>query len=1162
MTMKRTVTKLISILLVTMMCFSMLPVEVFAWGKMTHTYTANMIVDDLFNTGAGSSSVKYEGKDYNFAIPEEFLEAIEAYPDAFRAGALGPDMYPDILTGQMYIHPEDENIDSGEWITYLVDSANKLAKNTEGRKETLAFVLGCIFHYCGDLFGHDFVNTFAGGTFPSVASFEMLDLKGERLNKVLSHMAVEKYMDSLIYRNGYDPEKYGTIDAPEQFIANVMIFNGTPAAGLAPLYQKYPSLGLDEIDTGDIFIVSDLLDDILDVLFADGSNNVPPHYSAMRGLRRYVTGVADDYRDNMEVVCAAITRYCDEWAADIDRGIQAFAQASDNIARRMITNEKNPDIEKKKQEELDSDKNKIILNMEKQFEEAAKSHGYTQEQLDKIKEASTLGIDDDSFFDEILRELIRKGVVTQEMVTSNGGSLTIIKEELGYWWDEYGVYMLGISDIMIDGIPEIPLIGDIIDLLLLGPLWDLIKLKIKEWAAEEIVSACTGLVTLATGLEGKEAADAINEFVSKINDRLENPELQLNHEDNPFQPSEDNFADLQEFMQYLRGSTIPTQMYDTEFEALYNTLVMFKLVLMGPDNYSKFIRENAGVKQTAYQTNTAHIGASALTVRIRTAKMYLAGTNDNIYVIVYRKGKNGSKTQLACKLLDKSGYDDFEAGHQDDYLVELPLFVPLDEIEIALRKTPAFDFIPSMTDDWRCENIQIIPMFSGYEQTAPIDLGGIHLKGICGSVGMAFQEALKVKDSENLKSQTVTNLQVDIKVSSEDWSGTDSDIYVVAYNGDKQWAKVCLDKKLDNDLEWGENERYNIPITKYAGGRQGIPLDKLRIEIEHTGSDGSNWVWVKIAPCYGSLKLTAPIDFGGVEFENSTWDLDFQKMLKKATYRDQNPDLPQTVDNVKVQVIVSAELYAGTDSDIALEINGRDYLRGAFALDKDMYNDLEMGDSDTYYCNLSKEIPLDQLDFGFSHMGNDESFWAEVLVTPCKGTKELTDPISLGGKKIEDDFWRPDFQYCLKMHYSPIEIEYETILDDGLLSYMGSLDAGEEWVDVDNELWTNPKLRTEIFFKIFKGFTPEIEYTGDRAYATGNPVEFDLDFTGEWNGVSMERRSQVEDFDIKSPVEGSATVEVINEKGKVVYTAKNVELKKEKISVSVPASNWSPVSTT
>ena len=84
----------------------------------------------------------------------------------------------------------------------------------------------------------------------------------------------------------------------------------------------------------------------------------------MCALREYVVSTADEYRENMEPVSAAITAFYDEWAEDIDRGIQAFAQASDNIARRMITKEKNPDIEKKKQEELDSDKNKIILNME------------------------------------------------------------------------------------------------------------------------------------------------------------------------------------------------------------------------------------------------------------------------------------------------------------------------------------------------------------------------------------------------------------------------------------------------------------------------------------------------------------------------------------------------------------------------------------------------------------------------------------------------------------------------------------------------------------------------------------------------------------------------------------------------------------------------------
>ena len=163
---KRTATKLISFLLVMVMCFSMLPLQAFAWGKMTHVYTANEIIQ----SGLYRSSVEYEGKYYDFTIPEEFSDAINSYPDAFRAGALGPDMYPDILTGQMYIHPADPNIDSGKWVTYLCDAVNKMGKDTEARKVALSFTLGCILHYCGDLFGHDFVNTFSGGAFPSVAS--------------------------------------------------------------------------------------------------------------------------------------------------------------------------------------------------------------------------------------------------------------------------------------------------------------------------------------------------------------------------------------------------------------------------------------------------------------------------------------------------------------------------------------------------------------------------------------------------------------------------------------------------------------------------------------------------------------------------------------------------------------------------------------------------------------------------------------------------------------------------------------------------------------------------------------------------------------------------------------------------------------------------------
>ena len=93
--MKRIVTRLISILLVTMMCISVLPVEVFAWGKMTHVYTAN-IIEGLTAEGTGSIAILDGGDSaFEYDIPDEYYEAIMAYPDAFRAGALGPDVYPD-----------------------------------------------------------------------------------------------------------------------------------------------------------------------------------------------------------------------------------------------------------------------------------------------------------------------------------------------------------------------------------------------------------------------------------------------------------------------------------------------------------------------------------------------------------------------------------------------------------------------------------------------------------------------------------------------------------------------------------------------------------------------------------------------------------------------------------------------------------------------------------------------------------------------------------------------------------------------------------------------------------------------------------------------------------------------------------------------------------
>lgn len=379
--MKHTIIRVISMLLVLTICLSCLPMEAFAWGKMTHVYTANLMEDEAFD---GSVTLRYnvnsedEVQNFQYNIPQEFLDAIQSYPDAFRAGALGPDVYPDILTGQLYIHPEDVlneedfqynpdefDVDSGMWITSLCNAVNKMSEGTEDRKMCLSFTLGCILHYCGDLFGHDFVNTFAGGDFPSFFSSEIFNIQGERLNNILSHLSIESYMDEQIYAN-YNANTEGSIDAPDEFVSAALIFNDTPAGGLNSIYKGYPAsitpyVAKLKAAVEEIWIVGDMLADIVEGLFDKQGNNVPPHYTAMLNLRDSLTATADEYREHMDPISAAVTAFCDAWAEDVDKGAVEFTATCDRIARRLVTGEKNPEIEKKTEAERLEDHNRVLL---------------------------------------------------------------------------------------------------------------------------------------------------------------------------------------------------------------------------------------------------------------------------------------------------------------------------------------------------------------------------------------------------------------------------------------------------------------------------------------------------------------------------------------------------------------------------------------------------------------------------------------------------------------------------------------------------------------------------------------------------------------------------------------------------------------------------------
>ena len=152
----------------------------------THIYMANMILKEIKDTGA--VSIESFGK---YEVPSDIISAITKYPKAFRAGAVGPDFFPDMIVGQTVIHPSD----SGKWLDRMEAELLSMSPNDPDREEAYAFYLGFHMHYAGDMYGHDYVNDWAKGSFP-----DMMDaVKDIELAKIIMrHILVESYMDEKV----------------------------------------------------------------------------------------------------------------------------------------------------------------------------------------------------------------------------------------------------------------------------------------------------------------------------------------------------------------------------------------------------------------------------------------------------------------------------------------------------------------------------------------------------------------------------------------------------------------------------------------------------------------------------------------------------------------------------------------------------------------------------------------------------------------------------------------------------------------------------------------------------------------------------------------------------------------------------------------------------
>lgn len=263
------------LLLGTLLVFSLaLPQVAHAWKPITHVYLAeqalNDALDDFFVTiyrvDYDSGQVLEKLGDY--PVDPDLAVALRSAAPQFRAGVLGPDAYPDLLTGQEVIHPDNSVGGSNGWLQFLWDRSHNLPSTMSGaqKRQIQAFVFGFMSHAAGDMFAHTYINHYAGGDFAlghdAVKHVVMEGYMGKRTPAVASYDASIAGVDGFIYDNTINAVPSSKLDkellmgagsvysVPRVYSTLRATLQADRDKSVNPLWIKYEDAWIKDIDDG------------------------------------------------------------------------------------------------------------------------------------------------------------------------------------------------------------------------------------------------------------------------------------------------------------------------------------------------------------------------------------------------------------------------------------------------------------------------------------------------------------------------------------------------------------------------------------------------------------------------------------------------------------------------------------------------------------------------------------------------------------------------------------------------------------------------------------------------------------------------------------------------------------------------------------------------
>lgn len=206
--------------------------EAHAFKTGTHSAAATEVAEQLdaaiSSSGSGTLHFEIDGRELEIAISEaEAYQAVIDWKDYFRAGVIGPDGFPDPLTGQIMMHGDESDIvknlveaatqvrppdhdhfepyeqrrgpaefRSIDFVTAMLEFFNTryTPSDAKERAQIVAFIMGYVSHGVGDSFAHTWVNELAGGAWSLQAGNGLWGPFSEEIK----HIAVETMVDKLV----------------------------------------------------------------------------------------------------------------------------------------------------------------------------------------------------------------------------------------------------------------------------------------------------------------------------------------------------------------------------------------------------------------------------------------------------------------------------------------------------------------------------------------------------------------------------------------------------------------------------------------------------------------------------------------------------------------------------------------------------------------------------------------------------------------------------------------------------------------------------------------------------------------------------------------------------------------------------------------------------